>query len=378
MTLESERLGAELAAVGASFALLSRPEDICYCTGFEVPPPIDAGAAFAAGPTLALVTSGGRTHLLAPGAYAARVEEMSEADDETLVSGFGHFERVEGAQELARALRDALEAAGCTSSATVAVHASTLPLEVAALLDAARVVDLAPAARAARLVKTQREIELLRAAVRAADAGQEALLEAARPGRNELEVMGDVLTRVDLVAGQPLPWAGELVTGPRTSVVRYPGGPVDRVIEEGDTALLDLSVRYRGYWADCCNVTAVGRDPSDEQLRYFRAARDAFEAAVEELRPGKRACDAHAAAAGALAHHGFEPAHYTGHQLGTAVNEDPRLVPYDETAIEAGMVFAVEPGVYGGPDRTTGARTEKVLLVTDHGPELLSVFPWGM
>ncbi len=378
MRAESKRLGAELSAAGADIALLSRPEDICYATGFEVPPPIDAGAAFAAGPTLAVVTREGYTHLLAPAAYAVRAEEMSEADEETLVSGFGHFESVDGAAELAKAVRDALAAVDFTPAATVAVHGASLPLEVAALLEGAQVVSLTPAARSARLLKTEREIEILREAVRAADAGQEALLELASPGRNELEVMGDVLTRVDLTARRPLPWAGELVTGPRTGVVRYPGGPIDRVIEEGDTALMDLSVRYRGYWADCCNVLAVGRDPSDEQLRYFRAARDAFEAAITELRPGRRACDAHSAAASAFARHGFEPAHYTGHQLGTAVNEDPRLVPYDETPIEAGMVFAVEPGVYGGPERTVGARTEKIVLVTEGDPEILSAFRWGM
>jgi Xaa-Pro aminopeptidase len=141
---------------------------------------------------------------------------------------------------------------------------------------------------------------------------------------------------------------------------------------------MDLSVRYRGYWADCCNTLVAATEPSPAQLAYYRAARDAFDAAVEELRPGRRACDAHAAATRALRRHGFTPAHYTGHQLGAAVNEDPRLVAYDETPIEAGMVFAVEPGVYGGLEAATGARAEKVVLVGDSGPEVLSSFRWGM
>jgi len=261
------------------------------------------------------------------------------------------------------------------------VDERALPAEARALLvdllPEARFADSRPLTRHARLIKTEHEIGLLRIAALAADAGQEGLLELAAPGRNELDVMGDVLTRVDRAAAQPLPWAGELVSGARTGIVRYPGGPIDREMMAGDTVLMDLSVRYRGYWADCTNTLALG-DPSDVQLRYFRAARDAHEAGVAALRPGRLASDAHAAAAEAFRRHGFEPAHYTGHQVGVSVNEEPRLVPYDHTPIEAGMVFAVEPGVYGGTDAGTGARAERVVLVTESEAEPLTRFRWGM
>jgi Xaa-Pro aminopeptidase len=60
------------------------------------------------------------------------------------------------------------------------------------------------------------------------------------------------------------------------------------------------------------------------------------------------------------------------------LNETPRLVPYDTTTIESGMVFAVEPGAYAGEGGTTGARAEKVVLVTESGPEILSSFEWGI
>ncbi len=41
-----------------------------------------------------------------------------------------------------------------------------------------------------------------------------------------------------------------------------------------------------------------------------------------------------------------------GIQIGAAVNEPPRLVAHDHTPIQAGMVFAVEPGAYAGPGGT--------------------------
>jgi Xaa-Pro aminopeptidase len=53
-------------------------------------------------------------------------------------------------------------------------------------------------------------------------------------------------------------------------------------------------------------------------------------------------------------------------------------VPYDNTPIEAGMVFSVEPGAYQGPGGTFGARSEKMVLVKNSGPEILSTFAWGI
>ena len=375
METESERLAEALREHGADGALLASFEDVCYATGFEVPPPIDAGAAFAYGPTLALVTADGRTTLLAPSAYAARAEEQSRADETVLVPTFGHFERVDAEREFLAAVRAAL---GTVDGSALAADLRTLPAVLTDVLAGRRVIDARPILRRARLVKTPHEIGLLRAAAAAADAGQEALLALAQPGTNELEVMGEVITRVERHAGQPVPWAGELVTGPRTGVVRYPGGPVDRELEPGDTALMDLSLRLNGYWADCCNTLVVGAEPSDEQLLYFRAARAAFDAAVAARRPGTPARAVHAAAEAAFREHGFEPAHYTGHQLGTTVNEDPRLVPYDDTEVEANMVFDVEPGAYGGSEAGTGARTEKIVLGGEGGAEVLSRFRWGM
>ena len=96
------------------------------------------------------------------------------------------------------------------------------------------------------------------------------------------------------------------------------------------------------------------------------------------LRPGKLASEAWTAAETAFQKHGLPTAHYAGHQIGVVVNELPRLVAYDHTPIEAGMVFSVEPGAYEGAGGSFGARSEKMVLVTSSGPEILSKFEWGI
>ena len=177
-----------------------------------------------------MVGRDGTTILLAPGAYAARADEMSLADETVLVDGFGHFEPVDGHAQFVAAVATALRDLGTRPDATVALDPSWTPSRCSRRSAHAPSPTFGRAA-SARLLKTEREIGLLREAARVCDAAHDRLLEVAAAGRNELEVMGDVLTRADRAAGQPVPWAGELVSGPRTGRLRYPGGPVDRELE---------------------------------------------------------------------------------------------------------------------------------------------------
>jgi Xaa-Pro aminopeptidase len=141
---------------------------------------------------------------------------------------------------------------------------------------------------------------------------------------------------------------------------------------------MDMSPRVNGYWSDCTNTIVIGGvEPTVKQKLYGVAAREAFYAAANALRPGGKACDAYFAAENTFAKHGLKIGHYVGHQIGASVNEIPRLLPFDETPIEAGMVFSIEPGSYEGPQGEVGARMEKSIIVRENGPEVLCDFTWG-
>ena len=146
----------------------------------------------------------------------------------------------------------------------------------------------------------------------------------------------------------------------------------------GDAALMDISQRVDGYWSDCTNTHVIAAAPTAHQKKYAHASQAAFDACVAMLRPGVRASDAWQAANAAYEKHGVAMPHYMGHQIGAVVNELPRLVPYDHTVIQTGMVFAVEPGAYEGDGGVFGARSEKMIVVMDDGPEILAEFAWGI
>lgn len=383
---ELARTQAALTAAGCDFALLSSLANVTYVSHVEVPVPIGAGAEFAYGQPLALCAArGAASCLIVPDGGAVAMAAQSALGDLLAYDTFDAFAAKDSRAAYLARVAEVLRQAGLAGTpATLGVEFRHLPYSVAALLAAEfpqlRLADAGPALEQARMIKTAREIGLLRRAAQVADIGHRALAELVREaGKNEFAIWSELTARMYRAAGHEIPVVGELVTGPRTTVVAYPAGPRNRVTEPGDGALMDISQRVEGYWSDCTNTHIVGEvAPTAEQLRYARASQAACEAAMAALRPGARASDAWHAAEAAFQHHGLTSAHYAGHQIGAAVNEPPRLVAYDHTPIEAGMVFAVEPGVYQGPGGSFGARSEKMVLVTAHGPEILSDFGWGI
>ncbi len=382
---ELARARAALATADCDLALLSSIANVTYVSSFEVPHAVGVSAAVTYAAPFAVVSVRDIGTWLAASVFnTAQAKRESRLDQLLSFAAFESFEATDARGTYLEALREALTQAGLKSVGRLGVEGRALPYGAAAFLaehfPQVKLIEIDDALESARLIKTAREIRLLRRAAHIADVGHRTLAELAQTaGRNEFEMYTEISARMQKVAGREIPVVGELVTGPRTTTVNYPGGPRDRVTEPGDAALMDISQRIDGYWSDCTNTHVIGGvTPNDHQKKYARASQAAFDAAAEMLRPGQRASEVWAAANAAYEKHGVAMPHYMGHQIGALVNELPRLVPYDHTPIQAGMVFAVEPGAYEGPGGTFGARSEKMILVTESGPETLSQFEWGI
>jgi len=380
--LELRRLHDAMKLNGLDAVLLSEPSSICYASGYEMPLPIGAGADFAGGPNLVLVGSESQDLLLVAETEASKARLQSRLTQLLVYSSYGFFSPLSPRDEFLGELRRALsECLPRTSSVSLGVEARTLPLLVTELIEEEFPhIQLQPAVATlnqARRIKTRREIDLIRKSAAANDAGQEALRAKLEPGANEIDLWGAMVTHSERASGHAVPVVGELVSGVRTAVLDYPSGPQNRSVAEGDSVICDYSVLLDGYWSDTTNTLVTG-EPSAEQRRYFKAALAAHEAAAETLRPGVRALDVAEVAHKVLRKNGIEPIHHMGHQIGTSAHEHPSLICHDKEIIEAGMVFCVEPGGYAGPGGTTGARAEKMFLVTDTGAEMLNHFHWGI
>lgn len=365
-------------------ALLSSIHHVTYASGFEVPHAVGVSAVTVYASAFAAVSVRDSAAWLGVSAgHAAQAKRESRLDGILTYDGFDSFKPTDSRGTYLEAVRAALANAGLGNAGALGVEPNALPYgaaqHIASHFPNVKLVDVTAALERARVIKTAREIGLLRQAAHVGDVGHNTLAELCKtPGLNEFDMWGTICARMNEAAGHEIPVSGELVTGPRTTTVQYPGGPRQRVTQAGDAALMDISQRVNGYWSDVTNTHVIGREPNDHERKYARASQAAFAAACENLLPGKLASEAWAAANAAYAAHGMQMPHYMGHQIGVIVNELPRIVPYDHTPIQAGMVFSLEPGAYEGPGGTFGARSEKMALVTPSGPEILSKFQWGI
>jgi Xaa-Pro aminopeptidase len=286
-----------------------------------------------------------------------------------------------------------------------AIVPGDFPLAIGDRLRAAGVslvVDDA-AVEARRRSKAPHELDGIRAAQRAAEAGIEAaaaLLAAAERGAGDcLHVDGTELHAEDVRSALRSACAANGAVCPPDVIVasvwngsgHEPGsGP----LPAGLPIQIDLWPRDEatGCWADMTRTFVVG-EPTDEHARLIVEQEDLVRAALDDaraaIRPGATgrelydaACDRFEAAGhrtqrtgpGDDRMEGFQFA--LGHGVGLEVHESPVLGLAGTSPLVAGDVIAIEPGLWDR--RIGGVRYEDLLLVTDTGCELLTDYPYDL
>jgi Xaa-Pro aminopeptidase len=246
--------------------------------------------------------------------------------------------------------------------------ASELPgaAERLAVATSAELVPAAAALARIRLRKDADELDRIAAAYDLCWAAQTAIAAAATPGVSEIELFAAATSAALVTAGMPVELVGDLLSGPNAADVcgpiRIPGR---RTVSEGEGVVADMVVRRSGYWGDTAETHPVG------DAGEVRAARDRLyeilRSSAARLVPGATGAEVFAEMQRQIAESfpGGEFPHHGGHGVGLGSFEDPHVIPTDETPFEAGMVLALEPGVYF--QGRYGARVEELYLVTDGG-----------
>jgi Xaa-Pro dipeptidase len=274
-------------------------------------------------------------------------------------------------------LAEALTARGL-QSARLGVELDFLPVADMALLQAAlphaRFVDGADVIRRCRMIKSPREIELLRTGSALAEAGIAALTQEVREGvrRERLsEAWRDGVTREaaqrgisnmtgawDYISAGPNPWGG-------SDVVR-PGEPIK----------VDVGCVINGYSSDGGRTFVLGA-PNEAVATVHAALLAGFERGLAAIGPGRPMSGPHAGLHAAMHAAGFTD--YTrghvGHSVGQSVfsEEWPFLSASNPLAFEPGMMIAFEAPLY--LDGVGGFIIEDQMLVTATDIEIASRLP---
>jgi Xaa-Pro aminopeptidase len=240
--------------------------------------------------------------------------------------------------------------------------------------------DATPLLAAVRALKTDQELERMRLANELAALAMEHLQSELRPGMTEAQAAalweGHVHEhgtgfrgKVELARGFSLVWSGP---GIRTFTATS-----NRPIAEREPTLFEIWVCADGYWCDHTKNLVPGElDPRYAELE--ERLLEVYTTAVGGLRAGASLAALDRDIRAELADAGYpgQPSHPVCHGVGARAHEPPYAHQAVEATMAAGMVLAVEPGVYwpGGG----GLRVEDNFLITEDGAERLCRFPDGI
>jgi Xaa-Pro aminopeptidase len=225
-----------------------------------------------------------------------------------------------------------------------------------------------------RAIKSEREIEYFRQACRITRNALEAGIDACLPGTSEREVANVIQATLMAGGSEQIGFDTAVSSGPRAGLKH--ASPRSRLIATGDMVFLDTGAVVGGYHADLSRTLAVAGAGSDEQS-MLDAALEMFRECLRAIRPGVPVRDLYRAAERVARRTGFISDYMPnglGHGLGLSLFEMPFLGPTDESLLEAGMVFALEPMLVRYNLGT--AVLEESVLVTPTGAEVLSGARW--
>ena len=210
-------------------------------------------------------------------------------------------------------------------------------------------------------LKTEEEIELMRAANLMVAATLTEIKMAIRPGVTTLQLdkIADEYIRdngaVPTFKGFPNPCGGEtfpasICTSVNDEVVH--GLPNDRPLKEGDIVSVDCGILLNGYNGDSRYTFGVG-EISAEIKQLLQTTKEALYCGIEAALPGRRIGDVGYAVQAHCEAQGYGVVReFVGHGIGQKMHEDPPVPNYGRRGngpqIKNGLCIAIEPMITMG------------------------------
>lgn len=236
------------------------------------------------------------------------------------------------------------------------------------------------------MLKSQAELALIRESVKWGNLAHRLLQKYTRVGANEVEVSQRAgteatLAMIDALGSQYRSysiWSRGASAGYRGQIGRNAAIPhsltTNAVFMAGDVLVTGAGAPMWGYNSELERTMIIG-EASAEQKQFFDHMVNLQDTALNAIKPGKKCSDVDRAVRGYFDKNNLMAywRHHSGHAIGLRYHEGPFLDSGDDTPIESGMVFTVEPGLY--TPELGGFRHSDTVAVTQDGIDVLTYYP---
>jgi Xaa-Pro aminopeptidase len=227
--------------------------------------------------------------------------------------------------------------------------------------------DVTPQVDTLRVIKSPREIEILKANGRiSADAIRRAI-EITRPGRFEYELEAEATYHLFRNGVQANGYPAIVGTGPNVNIWHYQDN--GRRMNAGDLVVMDYGGSLDYQVIDITRTWPVSARFDELQLRAYQCALETQKAIIAAMRPGATRDQTREISRAIYKKWGFadqRPAS-AGHFVGMSVHD----VGDYRAPFRPGMVIAVEP-IIEVPEKQLHVRIEDTVLITEGDPLILS------
>ncbi len=243
--------------------------------------------------------------------------------------------------------------------------------------------DLSPILDDLRLIKSKKEIELIRRASELAAMGIAEAIRSTRPDVMEYQLEAAAQFVFKLNGARGLGYSAIVAGGTNAWMGHYSAN--DDPLHGGDLILMDVAPDYRYYTSDVTRMWPVNGTFSKDQRDLYGFIVEYQKALLRHIRPGLTPDEVLARAAQDMrpvfenidfsksiyrdaAEAAFDFKGHLSHPVGMSVHD---VGNYRDRKLQAGMVFAVDPMIWV-PEETLYVRMEDVVVVTENGVENLS------
>lgn len=356
-----DRLQKVMQSEGFDAVFVSNPKNVQYLAGFKSMMPGEV-QPFGDPEGFALVHDG-KIHLLCDGRYIAGVKKLPGVVPQLITSPVtaktfaDKIMRITGGRAKTLGFeRDALlYCDGVDLLGLLSGDVTCRPAE--ALLGRLR------------LIKTPDEIELLRQAQEITCDCFDHIAAWIRLGLSEREVAQEIANYMRANSEgnsfDPIVAFGE--TGCNPHYVP----DANRKLAKGQMVLLDFGSIHEGYCGDMTRMLVMGKADA-RQREVYDLVLEAQRRSLAASKPGVTCGSVDLAGRDYFVENGCgeQFAHGTGHGVGLAIHEAPRIKEGFQDKVEPGMVYTVEPGLYY--EGWGGVRIEDMIAITESGYDNLT------